>query len=171
MAMDECLRLMGRMGLRQWMRWLMLLLMLGLTGCANQFPAGMTPKPLAYGESLPLQPSAPLVRLVYEAQKKHEQSSVSPAKPSKMALNSTSSSPEPTPISEQTHNMDAHTLTLQQPSPEDSAVYPLSNGVEAFAARSALIKNAQYSLDLQYYLSFFNIKRGFQVIKRKFLKI
>ena len=28
-------------------------------GCANQFPAGMTPKPLAYGESLPLQPSAP----------------------------------------------------------------------------------------------------------------
>ena len=69
MAMDECIgrmRLMGRMGLR----WLMLLLMLGLTGCANQFPAGMTPKPLAYGESLPLQPSAPLVRLVYDAQKK-----------------------------------------------------------------------------------------------------
>ena len=156
MAMDECLRLMGRMGLRQWMRWLMLLLMLGLSGCANQFPAGMTPKPLAYGESLPLQPSAPLVRLVYDAQKKHEQSSVSLAKPSKIALNRTNSSLEPTPISEQTHNMDAHTLTLQQPSPEDSAVYPLSNGVEAFAARSALIKNAQYSLDLQYY----NMERG-----------
>ena len=71
----------------------------------------MTPKPLAYGESLPLQPSAPWSRLVYDAQKSIEQSSASPAKPSKIALNSTSSSPEPTLISEQTRNMDACTLS------------------------------------------------------------
>ena len=32
-----------------------------------------------------------------------------------------------------------------------SGIYPLSDGVEAFAVRNALIKNAKHSLDLQYY--------------------
>ena len=91
MVMGEWL---GRMGVRQWT--LCLLLILGLTGCANQFPAGMTPKPLAHGESLPIQPSAPLVRLVHDAQKKHVVSSSSIVKPSKMALNDAASVSEPT---------------------------------------------------------------------------
>ena len=32
-----------------------------------------------------------------------------------------------------------------------SGIYPLSDGVEAFAVRNALVKNAKHSLDLQYY--------------------
>lgn len=37
-----------------------------------------------------------------------------------------------------------------------SGVYPITDGVEAFATRSALVKNAQYRLDLQYY----SLKKG-----------
>lgn len=37
-----------------------------------------------------------------------------------------------------------------------SGIYPLTDGVEAFAVRNALIKNAQHSLDLQYY----SLQRG-----------
>lgn len=33
----------------------------------------------------------------------------------------------------------------------ESGIYPLTDGVEAFAMRATLIKNAQHSLDLQYY--------------------
>ncbi|KJY98179.1 phospholipase D family protein [Pseudoalteromonas ruthenica] len=40
----------------------------------------------------------------------------------------------------------------EQPSPELSGFYPLIDGLDAFAARIALIETAQYSVDLQYYL-------------------
>ena len=46
-------------------------------------------------------------------------------------------------------------LKLQQPSPEDSAGIVVE-WCGYVCARSALIKNAQYSLDLQYY----NMERG-----------
>lgn len=39
---------------------------------------------------------------------------------------------------------------------QSSGIYPLVDGVEAFAVRNALIKNAQHSLDLQYY----SLQRG-----------
>jgi putative cardiolipin synthase len=39
----------------------------------------------------------------------------------------------------------------QAHAPEDSGIYPLTDGIEAFAVRNALIKNAKTSIDLQYY--------------------
>lgn len=41
--------------------------------------------------------------------------------------------------------------TVKSLTGKDSGFYPLANGVEAFAARNALVKSAQRSLDLQYY--------------------
>lgn len=45
---------------------------------------------------------------------------------------------------------------LHHESSQSSGIYPLIDGVEAFAVRNALIKNTQHSLDLQYY----SLQRG-----------
>ncbi len=124
-----------------------------LTGCANNFPSGMTARPLPHSESLPIQPNARLVRLVEREQKKYQLSRMSLTKASKMPSERTD--PIQSEADEQSSAMNS-TPTVKSPSLTDSAVYPLANGVEAFAARSALIKNAQYSLDLQYY----NMEKG-----------
>lgn len=117
---------------------------LGLSGCANNFPLGMTPKPLQYSEALPVRDSAPLVRLVRNAQKKSRSNATIASARGAAERHSES-------LSEQAGDMDKANVLAQTTSSSDSAVYPLVNGVEAFAARSALIKNAKYSLDLQYY--------------------
>ena len=132
---------------------LSLMFIMLLTGCANNYPSGMVVRPLERSESLPIQPNAPLVRLVQAEQKNYEQRRIAALKTSKMqsehvdskAFTITTKSSVMNPVS-----------SVNIPALDDSAVYPLANGVEAFAARSALIKNAQNSLDLQYY----NLEKG-----------
>ncbi len=120
-----------------------------LTGCANHFPAGMVVRPLQRSESLPIQSDAPLVQMVHAAQKKHQYARVQSASATKKQFEGATVLP-----TQRANGMDSERSNT--PSLDDSAVYPLANGVEAFAARSALIKNAQYSLDLQYY----NMEKG-----------
>ena len=122
-----------------------------LTGCANHFPVGMLVRPLQRSESLPIQSDAPLVQMVHSAQKKHQHAR---AQSGGSAQNHSEHAGASVPPTERANVMDSVRSNI--PSVEDSAVYPLANGVEAFAARSALIKNAQYSLDLQYY----NMEKG-----------
>ncbi|MGL4766929.1 MAG: phospholipase D-like domain-containing protein [Formosimonas sp.] len=83
--------------------------------------------------ALPVVPSAPLPQMVAQ---------VTPAQPVEPMKKTRQSLPE--------------MLHKSSPLREDSGIYPLIDGVEAFAVRNALIKNAQTSLDLQYY----SLQRG-----------
>lgn len=136
---------------------------LTLFGCANTLDARMeeqlrqTPKQL----SMPPQQDAPLYGVLVGAQRHysmHSQNAQSgriksgsvtkPDVPS--AINLTKDQTMPKRIRDLARLLQQHSERAE-PNIQDSAVYALSNGVEAFAARSALIKNAKYSLDLQYY--------------------
>lgn len=129
--------------------WMLLL----LSACANVLPQHLknTPSSQPHQASLPKFSDSPLVQLFQKQQNQHNQTSntqtVNTPKPMDAIMPKNFRDLRGL-VNEHLYSRmgDAVTQTT-----EDSAIYPLSNGVEAFAARSALIKNAKYSLDLQYY--------------------
>ena len=139
-------------------KYALVVMALALSACANVLPqyAKDMPYPVKHQVSLPRHEDAPLVRLFEKLQGEHQQSLESqPIIKDKVHMDK--AMPKKTPdlrglVKE--HLLEHHADVAVQGGARgdsDSAMYPLSNGVEAFAARSALIKNAKYSLDLQYY--------------------
>ncbi len=126
-----------------------LLLLLLLSACANVLPQYLrnNPYPQPKQTSLPKHKDAPLVQLFEKQLDAHNQSLR--AQPT-----DTTHQPTDSAMSKKLPNLRGlvnERLAARTDDTADSAIYPLSNGVEAFAARSALIKHAKYSLDLQYY--------------------
>ena len=138
-----------------------------LGGCVNVLPTNTSLPARVYSESLPPPKDAPLVQLVEQAKQKallknakmkptHQSNDI--AMPDKRVAEASDSdrsalTPSESVMDKETFSFD-HVLTQNSkhlPTSGESAVYPLYDGVEAFAARNALIKNAQSSLDLQYY--------------------
>gem|GEM_PF-33524 len=129
--------------------WMLLL----LSACANVLPQHLknTPSSQSHQTSLPKFSDAPLVQLFQKQQDQHNQSSdtqpVNTHKPMDTIMPKKLRDLRGL-VNEHLHGRMGDAVAQAG---VDSAIYPLSNGIEAFAARSALIKNAKYSLDLQYY--------------------
>lgn len=87
-----------------------------------------------YSTALPVEPEAPLTLMAKEAQRQSQADSTN-------HLEFMEKIPQLNDIENDEQNKQAF-----------SGVSALSDGVEAFAVRNALIKNAQTSLDLQYYI-------------------
>ena len=151
-----------------------MLLTMTLSGCANMLPSNEVLPPKIYSGSLTAPKDAPLVQLVGHARQQSLLNAGSAARnnePKRVHQNKSIQIAQPLKRSSENSFVDLETVMdktdisfddvlAQTASPAsssgDSAVYPLYDGIEAFAARSAFIKNASSSLDLQYY----NLERG-----------
>ncbi len=131
-----------------------------LSACANTLPESLQKNPHQPKRemSLPMRKDSPLVKVFEHARLNSQHRSTSAQKRHSTQAQSQLTQMDTTMPHRKRGLHDLMNQHLRQtPSnnshkdAHDSAVYPLSNGVEAFAARSALIKHAKHSLDLQYY--------------------
>ncbi|MBS1175445.1 MAG: clsC [Burkholderiaceae bacterium] len=124
-------------------------MLLLLSACANVLPQHLKNAPYSqpHQTSLPKFSDAPLVQLFEQKQQAHNRISLNqPIQSANLPMDT--AMPKKLP---NLRGLINERMAERTGEAADSAVYPLSNGVEAFAARSALIKHAKYSLDLQYY--------------------
>ncbi|TDR32969.1 phospholipase D-like domain-containing protein [Hydromonas duriensis] len=106
-----------------------------LSGCASVLPEPYTP---VFEATRTVDANAPLVQMVRRVQPKAAHVQLAPTQSESMKKKQQSLS-----------------MRLEQAVPQveanASGIYPLADGVQAFAVRNALIKNVTHTLDLQYY--------------------